>query len=220
MGTTDSKGNIIKKPASPAGSRAFAVNWNDVQVRPFSERDIDSVVDFYYRSPRDLPMIQDLDFNKVPPESQMREILRDEVPANTILAVEYKGRAVGHHQLLNFQNGQAEFWAVLWNADVRGKGIVTVSWFKACRFFLDRFPSLHILLFKAPRTNPYSVRLAKKLPLKSIGAEELALPHARAGIQADVYSVTRAEFDRLHNEDRGLESDGDDDIDDELDEIE
>lgn len=149
----------------------------------------------------------------------MREILRGQIPTSTILAVEYKGRPVGHHQLLNLKDGQAEFWAVLWNADVRGKGIVTVSWFKACRFFLDRFPSLHVLLFKAPRTNPYSARLAKKLPLKAIGAEELASPHAKSGIQADVYSVTRSEFDRLHNEDQGMEGDADD-VDDELDEVE
>lgn len=131
----------------------------------------------------------------------MRQRLFSLLNSMTIVAVEHGGRAVGIHQLLNMRDGQAEFWAVLWNADVRGKGIGAVSWYKACQYFFDSFPSLHVLLFKAPKSNPFSERLAKKLPLKFIGEEELASPFVRSGIQANVYSVTRSEFERLHNED-------------------
>jgi RimJ/RimL family protein N-acetyltransferase len=198
LGSTD-KLISSKKPQQPA--RAFAVGWNDVQVRPFSERDIDSVLDFYYRSPRDLPMLQDLDFAKVPAETQMRQALSGQIPSMMIVTIEYKGRAVGIHQLFDIRDGQADFSAVLWNADVRGKGIGAVSWYKACQYFFDSFPSLQVLLFKAPKTNPYSAKLAKKLPLKLVGQEELASPMIKAGIQADVYSVTRTEFENLHNED-------------------
>jgi hypothetical protein len=210
LGSTDklSSNTVSKKPAVSQPVRGFAAGWNDVQVRPFAERDIDSVLDFYYRSARDLPMIQDLDFAKVPAEPQMRQQLQGLISSQTIVTVEYNGRSVGIHQLLDVREGKAEFTAVLWNPDVRGKGIGAVSWYKACQYFLERFPTLHVLLFKAPKTNPYSARLAKKLPLKLVGSEELASPMVKAGIQADVYSVTRSEFERLHNED----------VDDEVDE--
>jgi len=170
-------------------------------VRPFAERDIDPLLDFYYRSPRQAPAIQDFDFDKFPQESQMRQQLFGLLNAPSIVTVEHSGRAVGVHQLLDMKDGQAEFWAVLWNADMRGKGIGAVSWYKACQYFFDSFPSLHVLLFKTPKSNPFSERLAKKLPLKFINEEELASPLLKVGIRANVYSVTRSEFERLHNED-------------------
>ena len=79
----------------------------------------------------------------------------------------------------------------------------------------ERFTSLHVLLFKAPKTNPYSARLAKKLPLKLIGTEEMTGLHCmvKAGILADVYSVTRSEFERLHNEDSEDAAEDSDDLD-------
>jgi RimJ/RimL family protein N-acetyltransferase len=190
---------IKKAPAAPA--RAFAVGWNDVQVRPFAERDVDPLLDFYYRSVRDAPAIQDFDFDRFPKESVMRQQLFGLLNTPSIVTVEHLGRPVGVHQLLDMKDGQAEFWAVLWNAEVRGKGIGAVSWYKACQYFFDSFPGLHVLLFKAPKSNPFSERLAKKLPLKFINEEELASPLYKAGIRANVYSVTRSEFERLHNED-------------------
>jgi hypothetical protein len=80
---------------------------------------------------------------------------------------------------------------------------------------LEHFPSLHVLLFKAPKSNPYSARLAKKLPLKLIGTEEMTGSHSmvKPGILADVYSVTRSEFERLHNEDVDDETEESDDLD-------
>ena len=172
-----------------------------MQVRPFAERDIDSLLDFYYRSPRDLPTIQDLDFAKFPAESILRQRLFSQLASKTIVTVEHGGRPVGIHQLLDVRDGQAEFFAVLWSTEARGKGIGAVSWFKACQYFYDSFPALHVLLFKSPKNNEFSTKLAKKLPLKFVGQEELNSPHVKQGILADIYSVTRSEFENLHNED-------------------
>jgi len=177
------------------------VGWNDVQVRPFADHDIQPLLDFYYRSPRHMPVIQDLDFDRMPQEPSMRDQLLSQINAPSIVTVEYLRRPVGVHQLINVRDGQGEFWAVMWNAEVQGKGVGTVSWFKACQYFFDSFPTLHVLLFKAPKSNPFSDRLAKKLPLKFLGEEELGSPWYKEGLRANVYSVTRSEFEQLHNED-------------------
>jgi len=190
-----------------APARGFAVGWNDVQVRPFGAQDIDPLLDFYYRSPRSLSVLQDIDFDRFPQEPQMRSQLSGLVNSPSIVAVEHSGRTVGIHQVLDMKDGQGEFWAVLWNSDAQGKGIGAVSWYKACQYFFDSFPTLHVLLFKTPKANVASERLAKKLPLKFMGEEELSPNRFKPGTRANVYSVTRSEFENLHNEDDDLDAD-------------
>jgi RimJ/RimL family protein N-acetyltransferase len=177
------------------------VGWNDVQVRPFQERDIDPLIEFYYRGARQISGFQDFNFERFPQETQMRQQLSGLLNSPSIVTVEYSGRAVGVHQLMDMRDGQGDFWAILWNSDARGKGIGAVSWYKACQYFFDSFPGLHVLLFKTPKGNPSSEKLAKKLPLKFIGEEELVSNLYKPGTRANVYSVTRSEFEHLHNED-------------------
>lgn len=180
------------------------VGWNDVKVRPFQEKDIEPLLDYYYRSSRELPSIQVIDFDKFPKESEYRQklfdILKDPSGLPTV-TVEHLGRPIGVHLLNDVRADQAEFHAHFWSADARGFGIGPISWYKACQYFFDLFPSLQTLFFKAPKFNLYSARSVKKLPLKYVGEEELASPVLKPGIKADVYSLTRAEFEALHSED-------------------
>ena len=155
-----------KLPKSQSAAKAPQVGWNDVHVRPFSWNDIDRMVDYMFRSPRDLPFLRAIDFEKFPRENDYRAMLNDIASSfaqKPWLTIEYKGQPIGVHPLTGFDNGQADFHAHIWNSQLWGKGIGVVSWFKACAYFFEHLESLETLFIRVPKDNPMPTGWAKKL---------------------------------------------------------
>ena len=196
---------------SEAGSKGLAsssnkpakVGWNDVRVRAFSLNEVEPMLNFIYRSPRDTALMQSIDFEAWPKENEYRQFL-NEVALNPtkqpMLAVEHKGRTIGVHILNNLQGNQADFQAYFWSAQDCGKGIVTVSWFKASQYFFEHF-NYDTFYFRSPKENPMAAAAVKKLPLNFVGEEEIFLRNFKPGQRARIYSLSRSEFEAMLSND-------------------
>ena len=168
-------------------------------VRPLGFQDVPAMLDFIYRSSRDIPFLQAIDFASWPVEPQYRQRLNEAVQrpaAMPAVAVEYNGRTVGVHLLQITGDGQADFEAYLWHDSDRGKGIASISWYKAAQYFFKNFP-LETLIFRVPKDNASAVAMARKLPLNLTGEEELRAPGYKTGLRAKVYSLSRTDFEIL-----------------------
>ncbi len=179
------------------------MSWADVRVRPFSNGDVDDMVNYLFRGPRDLPFFQQMDYSKFPNEAEYRSQLHN--VASTFarspwVAVEVKGRVVGVHLLSNYSDGSADFHAHIWAADMRGKGLGMISWFKACAYFFDSLKSLHCLYFRFPKENTMAKGLARKLPLTLIGEQPMRGPFAKEGLMGVTYKVDRSDFQNLQSQ--------------------
>jgi hypothetical protein len=189
------------------------VTWSEVVVRPLGFQDVPSMLDFIYRSPRDIPFLQAIDFAVWPVEPQYRQKLNEAVQRPALLpavAVEHNGRTVGVHLLQMNADGHADFEAYLWQTTDRGKGIASISWYKAAQYFFKNFP-VETMIFRVPKDNVGAVAMARKLPLNLVGEEDVLTAGLKPGLRAKVYSLSRTEFEVLGS------STEDDDLDEESD---
>lgn len=179
-----------------AAQELSKVAWDDVQVRGLRETDIDLIVDYYYQKTNKTPSMG-LDVSKLPAEELFRErylqIAKEQSPKSGLLVVEYQGRPVGIHPLRPIRETDADFHAHFWDAEVRGKGMIAISGYKACAYFFEQFGFERILI-TAPKNNALAMAAAMKLPLRAIGEKQISGP-LFAEMPAVVFELTRADFD-------------------------
>ncbi len=167
-----------------------------MQVRLLRESDVEHIVDYYYQKTIKTPSMG-LDVSSLPPEEAFRErylkIAQEQSPKSGLLVVEYQGRPVGLHPLRPIRETDADFHAHFWDPEVRGKGMIAVSGYKACAFFFEQFGFAR-MLFTVPKKNALVTAAAAKLPLKFLEEKQISGPLFDEMTVA-VYELTRADFE-------------------------
>ncbi len=136
---------------------------SDVHLRDLQLSDIDSIMDYWYRSPIEEIEQMGVDRSKMISEEEFRSFFIEKYDTNdkqtitqmTHLIVEVKGHPVGYHSLnpLNV-NEEGTFHSHFWDKNYIGVGVGTISYQMACDIYFERF-NLKKIIFKTPiKTSP------------------------------------------------------------------
>ena len=190
---TGGKQSLLDSTKAASTPKVSRVVWTDVRMRPFAIADADSMLDYFFQGIHADLNRQILEFVKFADAASCRSYLVELVtqPAlMPIVTIELKGRTIGTHWLDGMVGTQADFQGAFWNSQDRGKGIGTISWFKACEYFFKTY-AYDTFRFRVARENTVAIGLAKKLPLNFIGEE--------AGVagMVRIFTVTREEFENM-----------------------
>jgi RimJ/RimL family protein N-acetyltransferase len=185
------------------------IDPNDIQLRNFSEEDIPLLIDYWLRSPEGFIESLGVDLGKLKPEEEMRAVQLErckkwaESPEEcNVLAILYKGQTIGVHGISDPKSGEnGVFHAHIWLPEFRRRGIGSISYVKAMKFFADRF-QLKEILFKTPEHNPGPNGLKEKLGLNPIGKdstvhEEIGI--MKPGLTCLLYSIEVKQVEELYS---------------------
>ncbi len=187
------------------GERA---KFAEVALRDLERGDLDAYVEYWHRPGNRALAALGVDPRKVYPAKKMREMLELNIANNAALpesrlatvAIVYRGRAVGVHELTNLVPGDsAVMHAHIWDESLRGRGIGVISYVKAMKLYFERF-GLRTIRFETPKVNAAANRIKEKLGLRPTGSGTFGLPILSGTVETDSYAVEPAELARLYDE--------------------
>jgi RimJ/RimL family protein N-acetyltransferase len=202
FGTTHGLRNVEREVAyilDGHGGQAGQLNLDLVAVRDLEDKDISSLIHYWYHSPPGFIESMGVDPKKLIPEQEMEANLRKKVWENrslpqsklNVLAITYNGRTIGNHVINPLtENEDGIFHAHIWLPEMRRKGVGMRSYVLAGRTFIERF-NLKRILYKTPTQNTGSIRLKEKLGFRYIGEETIGFGVVKDGTQAKVFELTR-----------------------------
>lgn len=120
-------------------------------------------------------------------------------PPIPTLFVFYRGEPVGFHNSTHREPGQTLIMhAHFFRADLRGKGIGTVSYVLAMEKFLTEYGYQEVI-FKTPEQNIAAMKIKEKIGLAPIGEEVIDWPQLVQPLPVKVFRVTRSELPLMKN---------------------
>lgn len=178
-----------------------------VSVRDISEKEISSVLNYWFHSPPGFIEGIGVDMAKMPQESDMKKNLTQKILENkklptsklNALAIVCDGQAIGFHTISPLiENDHGIFHAHIWDPAYRGQGIGKQSYPQACQIFIERF-HLKRILFKTPIFNIAAVRTKESLGIRCIGEEIIGFGIIKENTLAKVFELTRQEADKFRS---------------------
>ncbi|MBI4405985.1 MAG: GNAT family N-acetyltransferase [Deltaproteobacteria bacterium] len=176
-----------------------------VMLRAPRKSDLDTVCDYWYRSPRTFLTQMGVDAKKLPSEDEFRgkfvrdseQLIPDAQRESCTLIIEYRGVLIGYHKLSHILYGQhGIFHAHIMKSEYRNKGVGGFTYPRALRVYFDRF-NLMKVIFKTPAQNVGPNRIKEKMGLKSLRQEKTDYPLHPDGMIVNIYEIYREQLDTL-----------------------
>jgi hypothetical protein len=169
--------------------------------------DVQSILDYWYRSSRTYIESLGADPEKFPSEQEMKSSLMDRIQKaetdptfkSPTVIICFDDHRIGFHSVTHIHTpiqGKAVFHANFWDPRFRGKGIGMVTYLKAADIFFKRF-ELESIQYQSPKLNQSCNRVKEKLGIKQVGEGIVDHPLARDNLPCRNYELTRLELDRL-----------------------
>jgi len=175
------------------------LNKETISFRCILSTDIESIVNYWHHSPPGFLEGMGVDPQKISSPEDMRVHLQGQVDdfekngskVGRLLIIEYLNGAIGCHNLNEIAVGDsALFHAHIWDYKMRGQGLGSYTYPRACRIYMDRF-NLKKIRFISPTLNKGINQIKEKLRLKCLGEVEMTAPILIKGTRGYIYELTK-----------------------------